>query len=101
MEQQAEKKIHHHKKLKRRALYILRKFETYSEALEEEIEALRGLLNANKVEIGKLVISVCLLKQLYTSEQKKKVHRFTNNLQGLQNGKRLLLKYYSMKCFTF
>ena len=38
------------------------------------------------------------LKPLDTfgTENKLKVHRFTNNLQGL-----LLLKYYSMKCFTF
>ena len=37
------------------------------------------------------------------NRQKLKVHRFTNNLQGLQdgNGERLLLKSYSMKCFTF
>ena len=32
----------------------------------------------------------------------RKVHRFTKNLQGLEgNGERLLLKYCSMKCFTF
>ena len=47
-----------------------------------------------------------LLKPLYTfgTENKIKVHRFTNNfLTGFTegNGERLLLKYYSMKCFTF
>ena len=31
--------------------------------------------------------------------RKKKVHRFTGFTEG--NGERLLLKYYSMKCFTF
>ena len=36
-------------------------------------------------------------------KQKLKVHRFKNNLQGLQKVmvKRPLLIYYSMKCFTF
>ena len=49
---------------------------------------------------------VSYLKPLNTfgTEKKKKVHRCTNNLQGLQNVmvKKLKdLKYYSMKCFTF
>ena len=45
------------------------------------------------------------LKPLYTFwTEYKKVHRFTNYLQGLQKvmvKDRLLWKYYSMKCFTF
>ncbi|XP_033628457.1 voltage-gated hydrogen channel 1-like isoform X2 [Asterias rubens] len=78
VEQQAEKKIHHHKKLKRRALYILRKFETYSEALEEEIEALRGLLNANKVEIDEGMIKNKPVKPHYD----RKLH-----LDTMEDGK--------------
>ena len=37
----------------------------------------------------------------FGTERKKKVHRFTNNLQGLQKVVVKYLEYYSMKCFTF
>ncbi|XP_038056019.1 voltage-gated hydrogen channel 1-like isoform X2 [Patiria miniata] len=75
VEQRAEKRINHHKRVRDRAIMAAMKFEKYSAALEEEIQILRDLLGTNGVKLDETLFKSRPEKPHYD----RKYHMTTEN----------------------
>ncbi|XP_022096351.1 voltage-gated hydrogen channel 1-like isoform X2 [Acanthaster planci] len=78
VEQRAEKRIHHHKRVRERAVQAAMKFEEYGVALEEEIQKLRELLNTNGIKIDE----ECIKKRPEKPHYDQKYHNTSENGDG-------------------